>query len=95
MTQEGRAANRYAQIIERIFFTHYREGERYVDFARGEIEETAVERGQPESKRSVALPRAKRWTIALRRVHLSQAAKTCIVFDDGGNGRGPERYGSE
>jgi hypothetical protein len=38
-------ANRYAQIIERIFFAHYQPGVRDVDFTREDIEHIAQELG--------------------------------------------------
>ncbi|MFL6213476.1 MAG: DNA methyltransferase [Blastocatellia bacterium] len=38
-----KAANRYAQIIERIFFSHYTEGATEACFERGEIESVAQE----------------------------------------------------
>ena len=34
--------NRYSQIIEKIFFTHHRAGERIFSFAREEIEQVAA-----------------------------------------------------
>lgn len=37
--------NRYSQIIERIFFDHYQEGAREVQFARSEIERVAAQLG--------------------------------------------------
>lgn len=40
-----RQANRYAQVIERVFFAHYQEGTREVEFARQEFEEAAQQLG--------------------------------------------------
>jgi hypothetical protein len=37
--------NRYAQIIERIFFSHYEEGARQVEFERDEMVSVANELG--------------------------------------------------
>lgn len=39
---EPKAQNRYQALIEIIFFTHYSEGEREFEFAREEIETTAI-----------------------------------------------------
>lgn len=39
MTEE--TANRYSQIIERIFLDHYKEGTQEVPFDRGDIERVA------------------------------------------------------
>jgi len=41
--EDVRAANRYSQIIERIFFSHYTEGASEVCFERNEIEIVAAE----------------------------------------------------
>ncbi len=42
-SEEVKAINRYAQIIERIFFSHYTEGATEVCFERNEIETVAQE----------------------------------------------------
>jgi hypothetical protein len=42
-SEDTKAANRYAQIIERIFFSHYSEGATEVCFERKEIEHVAQE----------------------------------------------------
>jgi hypothetical protein len=42
---DGHELNRYAQIIERIFFRHYQEGIREVPFEREELVHTAQELG--------------------------------------------------
>ena len=36
-------ANRYAQIIERVFFSHYRKGQREFTFSRDELLRSAEE----------------------------------------------------
>lgn len=41
----GRKPNRYSQIIEKVFFAHYREGDTHVCFDREEIIQTAAELG--------------------------------------------------
>ena len=44
------ARNRYSQIIERIFLSHYQEGAIEVPFAREEIVQVALELGIPTPK---------------------------------------------
>jgi hypothetical protein len=46
----ARQPNRYAAIIETIFFAHYKPGKREFEFARGEILTVAAQLGIPEPK---------------------------------------------
>lgn len=47
---DTRRANRYQQIIERIFLHHYQEGASVVEFTRSDIEQAAQELQVPLPK---------------------------------------------
>lgn len=61
----SKKAKAYDQIIERIFFRHYKEGEREVLWHRDEITEVSNELGIPEPKNLGDVPYSFRYRAAL------------------------------